>query len=63
MAIRKEVKVGAIVLSGIIVLYFGINFLKGKDFFSNEKRGALRRRRVESGIRRTEVLPHDMEAG
>jgi phospholipid/cholesterol/gamma-HCH transport system substrate-binding protein len=38
MAIRKEVKVGAIVLGGIIVLYFGINFLKGKDFFSNEKR-------------------------
>jgi phospholipid/cholesterol/gamma-HCH transport system substrate-binding protein len=38
MAIRKEVKVGIIVLGGILVLYFGINYLKGKDFFSNEKR-------------------------
>jgi phospholipid/cholesterol/gamma-HCH transport system substrate-binding protein len=38
MAVKKEVKIGAIVLGGIIVLYFGINFLKGVDFFSSEKR-------------------------
>jgi phospholipid/cholesterol/gamma-HCH transport system substrate-binding protein len=38
MAIKKEVKTGIIILSGIIVLYLGINYLKGKDFFSKETR-------------------------
>jgi phospholipid/cholesterol/gamma-HCH transport system substrate-binding protein len=36
MSISKEVKTGAIALAGIIVLYFGINYLKGKDFFSSQ---------------------------
>jgi phospholipid/cholesterol/gamma-HCH transport system substrate-binding protein len=38
MKLSKEVKTGAIAFGGIIVLYFGINYLKGKDFFSSEKR-------------------------
>jgi len=47
MAISKEVKIGAIVFSGIIVLYFGINYLKGKDFFSSEKHVYALYERVE----------------
>ncbi len=32
----KEFKVGILVVSGLVILYFGFNFLKGQDLFSNE---------------------------
>jgi phospholipid/cholesterol/gamma-HCH transport system substrate-binding protein len=63
MAIRKEVKVGAIVLSGIIVLYFGINFLKGKDFFSNEKRAYAVYDRIEGLSPSNIVQVNGLKAG
>jgi phospholipid/cholesterol/gamma-HCH transport system substrate-binding protein len=34
MTIRKEAKVGALGLLGIVILYFGFTFLKGSDFLS-----------------------------
>ncbi|REJ83630.1 MAG: MCE family protein [Bacteroidetes bacterium] len=35
MKFSKEVKTGFIVLSGILLAFWGINFLKGKDFFTD----------------------------
>lgn len=33
----NEVKIALVVIVGIVLLFFGMNFLKGKSFFSNEK--------------------------
>lgn len=38
MKISKEVKVGLFMISAIVLLYFGFNFLKGSDFFSSSTR-------------------------
>lgn len=38
MKFSKEVKVGLFMISGIVLLYFGFNFLKGIDFFSSDKK-------------------------
>lgn len=37
MKFSKEAKIGLIVISGIALLFWGLNFLKGKDFFSSDK--------------------------
>ncbi len=37
MTLSKEAKIGLVVTIGIALLIWGLNFLKGKDFFSNEK--------------------------
>ncbi len=37
MKLSKEVKIGLVVTIGIALLFWGVNYLKGKDFFSNEK--------------------------
>ena len=36
MKLSKEVKVGLFMISAIVLLYFGFNFLKGIDFFSSD---------------------------
>lgn len=38
MKISKEVKVGLFMISSIVLLYLGFNFLKGIDFFSTDKK-------------------------
>src|SRR3954465_6566949 len=35
MKLSKEIKVGLFMISSIVLLYFGFNFLKGIDFFSS----------------------------
>lgn len=37
MKIRKEIILGLIVIASFALLYWGINFLKGKDVFSNDR--------------------------
>jgi len=37
MKISKEAKIGLIVTSGIALLFWGLNFLKGRDFFTSQK--------------------------
>ena len=37
MKISKEAKIGIIVVAGIVLSFWGINYLKGKDFFSRQK--------------------------
>src|SRR4051812_461052 len=37
MKVSKEAKIGLIVTAGIALLVWGLNFLKGRDFFSNDK--------------------------
>ena len=36
MTISKEVKVGVMALIGMVMLYFGVSFLKGSDFLSSD---------------------------
>ena len=36
MAISKEVKVGVMAVVGMVMLYFGVSFLKGSDFLSSD---------------------------
>jgi phospholipid/cholesterol/gamma-HCH transport system substrate-binding protein len=38
MKFSKEFKVGLFMVTAIVLLYFGFNFLKGIDFFSTQKR-------------------------
>lgn len=38
MKLSKEVKVGLFMISAIVLLYFGFNFLKGIDFFSSDEK-------------------------
>lgn len=38
MKIANEVKVGVFMVTALVLLYFGFNFLKGIDFFSSQKR-------------------------
>jgi phospholipid/cholesterol/gamma-HCH transport system substrate-binding protein len=38
MKFSKEFKVGLFMVTAIVLLYFGFNFLKGIDFFSSQKR-------------------------
>jgi phospholipid/cholesterol/gamma-HCH transport system substrate-binding protein len=38
MKFSKEIKVGIFMVTAIVLLYFGFNFLKGIDFFSSQKR-------------------------
>ncbi len=37
MKISKEVRIGIIVFSGLALLLWGINYLKGRDFFTTQK--------------------------
>lgn len=37
MKITRETKLGTIVIAGIVLLFWGINYLKGKDFFTSQK--------------------------
>lgn len=37
MKVSREIKIGIIVITGIILLFWGINYLKGKDFFTSQK--------------------------
>lgn len=37
MKLTKEAKLGLVVVTGIALLFWGLNFLKGKDFFSSDK--------------------------
>jgi len=37
LKLTKETKIGLIVLIGVSLLFWGLNFLKGKDFFSSDK--------------------------
>jgi len=38
MKFSKELKVGIFMVTAIVLLYFGFNFLKGTDFFSSDKK-------------------------
>jgi phospholipid/cholesterol/gamma-HCH transport system substrate-binding protein len=37
LKLSKEFKIGLIVIISLAVLYWGFNFLKGEDIFSNER--------------------------
>ncbi len=37
MTLSKEAKIGLIVTAGIVLLFWGLNYLKGRDFFTSDK--------------------------
>ena len=37
MKLSRETKIGIIVVAGVTLLFWGLNFLKGRDFFSSDK--------------------------
>ena len=39
MKLTKEIKIALVAIVGILVMYFGINFLKGMNLFSTNKIG------------------------
>lgn len=45
----KEIRIAIVAILGIVILYFGMNFLKGKSFFSNQHAYYIKFRNV-SGL-------------
>ena len=63
MKISKEAKVGLIVISGIAFLFWGINFLKGRDFFTSQKLVYAVYDRVDGLSRSGPVLVNGLKVG
>ncbi|SFG41432.1 MlaD family protein [Prevotella sp. KH2C16] len=45
----KEIKIAVVAILGIVILYFGMNFLKGKSFFSTDRAYYIKFRNI-SGL-------------
>jgi phospholipid/cholesterol/gamma-HCH transport system substrate-binding protein len=63
LKLSNEVKTGIIVISGIVILIWGINFLKGKDFFTRETRLYAVYSRVDGLIPSNNVYLNGLKIG
>jgi phospholipid/cholesterol/gamma-HCH transport system substrate-binding protein len=63
MRLSKETKLGLIVLVGIALLFWGLNFLKGKDFFTSNKTVFAVYDQVEGLTASNPVLVNGMKVG
>jgi phospholipid/cholesterol/gamma-HCH transport system substrate-binding protein len=63
MKVSKEVKVGLFMISAIVLLYFGFNFLKGIDFFSSDKKYYAIYRNVDELTESNLVLLNGLAVG
>jgi phospholipid/cholesterol/gamma-HCH transport system substrate-binding protein len=63
MKFAKEIKVGIIVFAGIFLLGWGLNYLKGRDFFTSEKLVYAIYDRVDGLERSNLVLVNGMKVG
>ena len=63
MKISKEAKIGLIVVSGIAFLFWGINYLKGRDFFTSQKLVFAVYDRVDGLSRSNPVLVNGLKVG
>ncbi|HNQ61934.1 MAG TPA: MlaD family protein [Bacteroidia bacterium] len=63
MKLSKEVKIGIIVIAGILLGYWGINFLKGRDFFSSRTLVFAVYNRVDGLAQSNSVYINGMKVG
>lgn len=63
MKIRNEIKVGVVIIIAIGLLYFGINYLKGSDIFSNARTFYAKYDRVDGLTRDNQVLVNGFKVG
>lgn len=61
--LSKEVKAGIILFAGVFFLVWGINFLKGKDFFSSQKKYYVIYERVDGLISSNPVAVNGLKIG
>lgn len=63
MKISKEAKIGLIITSGIAILFWGLNYLKGKDFFTSQKTIFATYDRVDGLTASNPVMVNGMKIG
>lgn len=63
MKISREVKVGALVLSGIVLFIYGFNYLKGKDLFNPSDTFYTEYNNVEGLVPSTPVTINGLKVG
>ncbi|MBL0104398.1 MAG: MCE family protein [Bacteroidetes bacterium] len=63
MKISKEVKIGLIVTAGIALLWWGVNYLKGKDLFTRQKQVFAVYSQVEGLAASNPVMINGMKVG
>lgn len=63
MKISKEGKIGLIVIAGIAFLFWGINYLKGRDFFTSQKLVYAVYERVDGLSRSNPILVNGLKIG
>jgi len=63
LKISREVKVGALVLSGIILFIYGFNYLKGKDLFNSSDTFYTEYNNVEGLVPSTPVTINGLKVG
>src|SRR6478735_10027542 len=63
MKISKEAKIGFIVIAGIAFLFWGINYLKGRDFFTSQKLVFAVYERVDGLSRSNPILVNGLKVG
>lgn len=63
MKLSREVKIGIIVTAGIALMFWGINYLKGKDFFTSQRLVYAVYDRVDGLTASNVVLVNGMKVG
>ncbi|MEW4922677.1 MlaD family protein [Algibacter sp. 2305UL17-15] len=63
MKISREVKTGILVISGIVLLYYGINYLKGRDLFNSSLTFYTEYENVEGLVPSTPVTINGLSVG
>lgn len=63
MKIKKELKVGVLAISAILVLYFGVEFLKGSDVFSSSRKYFVRYSEVDGLTASNPVMFNGFQVG
>jgi len=63
LKISKEVKTGILVLSGIVLLYYGLNYLKGRDLFNSSLTFFTEYNNVEGLVPSTPVTINGLSVG
>ncbi len=63
MKLSKEAKIGLIVTTGIALMFWGVNYLKGKDFFTSQKLVYAIYDRVDGLTASNVILVNGMKVG
>jgi len=63
LTLSSEVKTGIILITGFVILIWGINYLKGKDFFSNQNKFYVIYEHVDGLIPANPVVINGLKIG